>query len=596
MLFGKHLNKYYVKYLFFIIVGLSSAILVDYIQLYIPKYLGDLVDYINGTIDINLNKTILIIVIIAVCLCLGRFLWRITLYYASRHIEASLRNEMFDKSLKLSPSFYHNNNVGTIMAWYTTDLETIEEFIGWGTIMFVDASFLSILVIIKMLSLDWVLSIICFIPAILLIIWGGLVEKIMSSRWDLRQKNFDRLYDYSQENFTGIRVIKAFVKENQEIHYFSKIARKNKDANIKYARMSVLFDILIEIIIALIVGILLGFGGYFVYKYANGEAVIIFNHHINLSVGSLVAFLSYFDCLIWPMIALGRMVSLRSRAKTSLKRINRFLDTPLTVSNPLNPIVLNNVKGKIEFRNFSFKYPDGSFDSLKNINILINAGENIGIIGSVGSGKTTLVNSLFRLYNVGINEVFIDDYDIMKCDIKSIRENIAYVPQENFLFSDEIKNNIAFSNINLSDEEIINAAKFSDVDNNIKEFKKGYHTVTGERGVSLSGGQKQRISISRAYIKKSPIMILDDSVSAVDVKTEETILNNIKAERKGLTTILIASRASTVSNMDRILVLNDGEVEAFDTPQKLLEISPTYQKMVYLQSLEKEIEGGDIHE
>lgn len=592
MLFSHVLNKYYKKYIFFIVLGLIALVLVDYFQLYIPLYLGEIVDYINGTTTLNINKTILYVVIVAFILWIGRVTWRLSLFYASKKIEANLREEMFNKSLELNPDFYHKNNVGSIMSLFTTDMETISEFLGWGTIMIVDASFLSILVIYKMLRLDYILSLICFIPIILLVVWGLLVEHVMAKRWDLRQQAFDKLYDYTQENFTGIRVIKAFVKETKEIHFFSKIARKNEKTNISFARMSVLFDILITILIASIMSLLLGFGGYFVYRYIIGNPLSIFGHSINLSVGELVTFISYFNSLVWPMIALGRIVSMRSRAKTSLKRITRFLDTPIDVKSPENAIKLDRIKGKIEFKNFSFKYQDGDTDSIKNISLVINPGENIGIIGRIGSGKTTLVNSLFRLYNLNKEEVFIDDLDIMTLDIKTLRDNISYVPQDNFLFSDKIKNNISFSNSNLDDDLILNAARFSDVDNNIAAFKDGYDTIIGERGVSLSGGQKQRISISRAYVKDAPIMILDDSVSAVDIKTEENILNNIKEYRKNLTTILIASRVSSVKNMDKIIVLNDGHLEAFDTPENLLKISETYKNMVFLQSLE----DGDLDE
>jgi ATP-binding cassette subfamily B protein len=252
-------------------------------------------------------------------------------------------------------------------------------------------------------------------------------------------------------------------------------------------------------------------------------------------------------------------------------------------------VSLDECKGKITFRGFSFSYPDGNTHSLSNVSFEIQPGEMVGIVGKIGSGKTTLVNSLLRLYNIERGKIFIDDVDLMDLNIQNLRENIAYVPQDNFLFSDNIRNNISFANNKAEMNEVREAAKFADVDDNIRDFAQGYETVTGERGVTLSGGQKQRIAIARAYIKNAPIMIMDDSVSAVDVKTEETILNNINEKRKGKTTIIIASRVSTVSHLDKILVLKEGRVEAFDTPKRLLEISPTYQKMVYLQQLENEL-------
>ena len=320
--------------------------------------------------------------------------------------------------------------------------------------------------------------------------------------------------------------------------------------------------------------------------------MVIFGHTIDLSAGDLVVFIGFFETLIWPMIAMGQIVSMRSRAKTSLKRVSNFLNQDEEIHNPENAHVLTDVLGKIEFKNYSFSYPGSKNHSLENVSFVINAGETIGIVGKIGSGKTTLVNSLLRLYNIEKGTIFIDGNDIMECDIQSIRNCIGYVPQDNFLFSDKIKNNIAFSNHNLDFSRIQNAARFADVDDNINGFRNGYDTVSGERGVTLSGGQKQRISIARAYAKEAPIMIMDDSVSAVDVKTEENILKNIKEYRNGKTTIVIASRVSTVQHMSRILVLNEGHVEAFDTHDNLLKISPTYQKMVFLQELEKEVEGG----
>lgn len=592
MLLGKYLNKYYIKYIVFYLIGLAGLILVDYFQLYIPEYLGKVVDIASSdNIDMNLiSRYVLIVVFVAFIMFLGRIMWRFSIFYASKKTEAGLRHEMFLKSEGLSERYYHENSVGNIMSWFTTDLETIEEFLGWGSIMLVDAFFLSILVIVKMIMLDWILALIAIIPMILIIIWGALVEKFMSLKWKERQEAFDDLYDFSQESFTGIRVIKAFVKGTSEIHQFAKIARRNQEVNVNFARISVVFDVLISLIISIIMALLLGVGGYFAYCYQVNNPVLIFGHEITLNAGNLVTFIGYFDTLIWPMMALGQIVSMRSRAKTSYKRVERFLEEEEEIKSPSNAIILNDVKGKISFNHFNFSYPDSATQCLNDISFEINPGESIGIVGKIGSGKTTLVNSLLRLYNIPRGTIFIDDNDIMDCDIKSIRDVIGYVPQDNFLFSDRISNNIAFSNQNVDFSNIKNAAKFADVDNNIEGFKEGYDTVTGERGVTLSGGQKQRISIARAFIKEAPIMIMDDSVSAVDVKTEEAILKNIKECRKGKTTIVIASRVSTVCHLSRILVLKDGRVEAFDTHENLLKISPSYQRMVYLQTLEKEVE------
>lgn len=595
MLFGKYINKYYAKYCWLFLIGLVGLVAVDVFQLFIPEYLGKLVDMFDGgTIDTGALKEIILgVMVVALVMFFGRIMWRLSIFNASQRIEADLRHNMFLKSERLSQRYYHENKVGTIMAWFTTDLETIEEFFGWGSVMLVDAMFLSVLALYKMFSLDWVLSCILLIPLVLIIVWGMLVEKFMALKWEQRQTEFDKLYDFSQESFTGIRVIKAFVKETQQLHAFAKIAKRNKDANIELVKVSVIFDAIIEIIISAIMALILGLGGYFVYKYVTGSPVSIFGHTVDMTAGRLITFVGYFDTLVWPMIALGQVVTMRSRSKASLKRITNFLDQEEEIRNPQNAVVLEDVKGEIKFDGFSFAYPNSDSNVLKNVNVEIKAGESVGIVGKIGSGKTTLVNTLLHLYNVERGKVFIDGHDIMDCDIDSLRNAIGYVPQDNFLFSDKVKNNIAFSCENLDMDKVYDAAKFADVHSNIEEFTEGYETVSGERGVTLSGGQKQRISIARAYIKDAPIMILDDSVSAVDVKTEETILANIQSQRKGKTTLVIASRVSTVSHLDKILVLDKGEVEAFDTPQRLEEISPTYKKMVYLQKLEREVEGGE---
>ncbi len=595
MLFGKYINRYYLKYAVWFLIGIIALVVVDWIQLYIPEFLGRVVELVNDDITVHKQEIIdigLKVLLVAAGLFAGRFLWRITLFRASFKIESSLRHEMFLKAEALPRQFYHETKIGSVMSWFTNDLETIEEFFSWGTIMIVDAMFLSVITAIKMFSLNVPLTIICFIPLILVVIWGALVEKFMMKRWDERQSAYDKLYDFAQESFTGIRVIKAFVKETQEIHAFAKVARKNAEVNVSFARLSVIFDVFIEIIIASIFAIATGVGGYFVWSYLHGETVILFGQPIELQAHVVIEFIGYLDILIWPMMALGQIVSMRSRSKASLKRISAFLDTEIVVKSPENAVKVKHLEGNISYRNFSFHYPNYDASSLSNITLDIKAGESIGIVGKIGCGKSTLVNVLLMLYNLEPNTLFVDGLDITTLDIASLRDQIAYVPQDNFLFSDSIEKNINFGLSNGTLEKAIEGAKFAGVDEDVKGFTRGYQTISGERGVTLSGGQKQRISIARAFVKDAPILILDDSVSAVDTKTEETILHNISHERHNKTTLVVASRISTVSHLDKIIVLNEGHLEAFDTHANLLKISPTYQKMVKLQELEKEVEGG----
>lgn len=595
MLLGKHVNKYYLKYWYFYLAGVLSLVLVDYVQLFEPVFLGQVVDHLSaGNADLGFISSICIkLLTIAGAMFIGRMLWRFMLFNASQRIEAGMRRELFLKSERLSQFYFHNTKVGSIMSWFTTDLETIEEYTGFGTVQLVDALFLGILVIVRMFALDWVMTLIALVPMMLIVVWGALVEKFMAARWEDRQEKYDRMYDFTQENFTGIGVIKAFVKETSELHAFAKVAKKNKEANIAFARAHVTFDTLIEVIIAVILSLIMGLGAWFVYCAVNAVPVVILGHAVDLTPGELITFIGFFDTLIWPMIAMGSLVSMLGRAKASLKRVSAFLDAEEDIKDPDGAVSMEDVKGEIEFKNCTFAYPSSPDVSvLKNVSLHIKPGERIGVVGRVGCGKTTLLTLLLRLYNVERGTVFVDGVDVMDASIDSLRRAVAFVPQDNFLFSDTVGNNIAFGREGATAEEIRDAAVFADVADNIEGFSKGFDTVTGERGVTLSGGQKQRVSLARAYIKDAPILILDDSVSAVDVKTEEQILDNIRNKRAGKTTVIIASRVSSVAHADRILVLNDGCVEAFDTPAHLQEISPTYRKMVYLQELEKEVKGG----
>ncbi len=594
MLFGKYVNKYYKKFFLFFLIGVVALIVVDVAQTFIPRFLGQIIDSNNELIvdSEKLGSIIGGIILVAGIMFVGRAVWRLSIFRASTGIAAGLRKEMFLHAEKLPPAYYHENKVGNIMNWFTSDIEEISDFFGWGTVMLVDAVFLSASVFISMIRLNPWMTLLTAIPIILIIIWGMLVDRFMSKLWEGRQKEYDKLYDFAQENFTGIRVIKAFVKQNKEIHAFAKVAKKNQEVNVSFARLSVFFDVIIELILIIQMGFLLGFGGWMVYSTIVGNPVVIFGQTISMTVGELMEFVGYVDLIVWPMIALGQIVSMRSRAKGSLRRISAFLDTKVDVFSPPNAVSLDGGAGEIEFKGFSFRFPGTNDYALKDITLKIKAGEHIGIVGKVGAGKTCLVNTLLRLYNVEKGQVFIDGHDIMDADIQSLRNHISYAPQDNFLFSAEVEENIAFAASKINHERVVEAAGFADVASNIEAFPKGYQTVSGERGVTLSGGQKQRISIARAEYKDAPIMILDDCVSAVDVKTEETILANIANTRKDKTTLLIASRVSSVMHMDKIIVLDDGKLSAYGSHNELMKTSPLYQRMVFLQELEKEMEGG----
>lgn len=590
MVFGKYVNKFYKKYFWHFFFGILTVIFVDYIQLFIPAITGRIIDSItNGGISEGnwqfLIEQIIYIALVGLGMFVGRFLWRICIFGEAVLVQSDLRFDMFEKTEKLSQRYYKVNKTGAILSYFSNDLETIEESFGFGIVQMIDGVFLLVMSLIKMFKLQGVLTLLLLIPVVLLGLCAFFVDKLMEKKYEKRQKAFEDMSDYAQENFTGIRVIKAFVKERKELKQFAKEAKKNKDTNIEYVKVSSLLEVLFDALIYVIFGIILLGGSYLVYLNIKSSGVE------GITIGSLIEFIGYADTLIWPIFALAGTINLIARARTSLKRISNLLDEKVEIVDD-KVVCPTDLKGEIEFKNFNFAYPDDENTLiLKDVNIKIKAGETIGIVGKIGSGKSTLVNMLFRLYNVEDNTLFIDGYDIMHLPIRMVRDTIGYCPQDNFLFSDSIRNNIAFSNPNMSLEEVEKAAEFADVRSNIEEFKDKYETLIGEKGVSLSGGQKQRISIARAIVKDPKILVLDDSVSAVDVKTEETILHNIQKDRKGKTTILIASRVSTVKALDKIIVMNDGKVEAFGTHEECLKNSKTYTRMVELQSLEKEMEG-----
>ena len=402
----------------------------------------------------------------------------------------------------------------------------------------------------------------------------------MERKWDIRQEAFSKLSDFSQESFSGISVIKAFVKEAKELLAFKQLNRENEDANIDFTRTSVLFRILVGLFVESVICVILGYGGYLVYKG-------------RFNAGQLMEFIGYFNAVVWPIMAVSELIDMGSRGKASLKRISELLDAEVTVKDRPDVKRLDSIRGDIEFRNLTFRYPDGEYNALENVSFTIKAGENVGLVGRTGSGKTTLVDLILRTYNVPDGTLFVDGHDVNDIAIHDLRAGCAYVPQDNFLFSDTIANNISFGVTDREKEAIINAAKLADVNTNIQEFSLGYETVLGERGVTVSGGQKQRISIARALMKDAPILILDDSVSAVDTKTEKNILGNLRATRAGKTTILIAHRISTIEKMDKILFIDDCKLQAVGTHQELYNSCHAYRKMVDLQRLEEE--GGAEH-
>ncbi|NLD25738.1 MAG: ABC transporter ATP-binding protein [Acholeplasmataceae bacterium] len=585
MLFGKNVNQYYLKYALFFIVGILALVAVDIFQLEIPEIIGDVID----GIDENwLTKSILIeymkkIGIIILVMFTGRFLWRICIFGNGVRIEAALREKMFVHLENLSQRYLQENKTGALMALFTNDLQTVRSAFAEGTLMLVDALFLGSMAFMKMWKLDITLTLISSIPLILLALCGKIIGGYMRKKYSQRQKAFANISDFTQESFSGISVIKAFVKEGKELLAFRKINQDNLEKNVEFVKAAVLLQILITFFISSIMIIILGYGGYMVYQsraYGIGD----------FTIGTLTKFIQFFSTLTWPMMAVAQLINLTSQGSASLKRINSLLNEEPDIKDDVDAVDME-IEGKITFDAFTFSYPNAENSALKNISFTIEKGESLGIIGRTGSGKTILVDSLLRIYNVNQNQVFIDDVDIMKIKIADLRRAIAYVPQDNFLFSDTIANNINFSRSELNMDDIVAAAINADVHSNIQEFANGYETILGERGTTVSGGQKQRISIARALLSDAKILILDDSVSAVDTKTEETILHNIRNLRAGKTTIFIAHRISTIQSLDKIALLEEGKLIGFGSHLELMHKCPTYKKMVDLQRLEDEVGG-----
>ncbi len=576
MLFGHRINKYYLKHIFAYIVGIAFLIIIDYVQALMPEQIGRFASGIeNNNFTIELLKSIVTTILIyGVIIALSRLIWRICLIGSARKIEKELKEEMFEHSQKLSQEYYSKQKVGAMMSLYTSDVETVRQSLGFGIVMFIDAVFLGLVSIIKMLQVNVFLTLLSLIPMLVIGIGGIWFSKSFEKSYLMRQKAYEDLSEFTLENYSGISVVKAYVKERRELKEFVKKNKNVYNASMSFTKKLSLLESLIETLIALSIILIFAVGGYLAYK---GQ----------MSGAEIVEFYNLFFLLIWPMIALAQILNNLSQGKASLKRISEYLDTKVTVKDSEDVLNVNEISGDIEFKNLSFKYPDTEVNVLNEINLKIKNGQTVGFIGRTGCGKSSIVELLLRTYNIENDSLYLGDNDIMKLPIRTVRKNIGYVPQSNFLYSDTVANNIAFGlDREVSQEEIENIAAMADIDRNIKEFPLGYSTMVGERGTTLSGGQKQRISIARALIKDPKILILDDSVSAVDTKTEVTILKNLRKIRKNKTTLIIGHRISTMKSLDMVVLLDEGRIVATGKHNDLAASSPLYQKMIKQQELE----------
>ncbi len=568
--------KYIKRHKWQYIGGIITLFILDFANLYIPKTTGVITDGLAAhTMDLRgVWHNIVIILSIGLTLTIGRFLWRYFLFGAARSIEREIRDDMFAHLETLDVEYYNEHKTGDLMTRFTSDLNAVRMAIGPAVIAAFDAIVMTVMVIGQMMIyVNVKLTLAAIVPMFFIAVGELYYGNIMQKRFLERQEAVSELTDFVQESFSGVRVVKAFVQERAQIRAFAKANAKAKKKNLGIAKMEAVVMPLLDVVIGISSLITLLYGGVLALA---GE----------ITIGRFVAFHQYITMLVWPMIACGEAINMFSQGGAGIRRIQEVFAAQPEIADNRDVEEVSEIKGNIRLNHLTFLHRGHSEPTLKDISLNIKAGTTLAVIGRTGNGKSTMVNLLLHLYQTKRGMIFIDGTDINDISLKSLRENIAYVPQDNFLCSDTLKSNIAFGTDDAKMEEIVRATKTACIHDNIIAFPDGYETIVGERGVTLSGGQKQRSSIARAIKKNAPILILDDALSAVDTDTEEQILHNLKENRRGKTTILIAHRISTIQNADTILVLEDGEAKECGNHQELMALGGIYRDMFEKQQLE----------
>ena len=578
----KYLNKYFKKYRYRLALGITFSIIAQVFALVTPRLIGQSLKVveqyqkgqINDLADVKHQLLINIVIIIGAIIAAGIFTFgmRQMIIVMSRYIEFDLKNEIYEQYQRLSLNFYKKNKTGDLMNRISEDVSKVRMYFGPAIMYSINMLTLFIVVISNMVRIDLQLTLYTLIPLPFLSAAIYILSSVINKRSTIVQQYLSKLTAYAQETFSGINVIKAYGIESKNYDEFDDLANISKEKNISLFKAQALFFPLMILLIGMSNVFVIYFGG---MQYISGKIE---------SLSIIAEFIIYINMLTWPVAVVGWVSSMVQQAEASQKRINEFLEVkPEIENNQLNP---NKINGTIAFKNVSFTYDDTNITALKNVSFKIEAGKTLAILGKTGSGKSTVINLMARLYDIDKGEILIDGIPIKEINLKSLRESIGFVPQDSFLFSDTIANNIRFGDEEATSDSIINAAKQANIHQNIADFKNNYQTLVGERGVTLSGGQKQRVSIARALIKDSNILILDDCLSAVDTETEEKILSNLNKLIHHKTAIIVSHRASSVKNADNIIVLDEGRVIQTGTHLELVNIPGYYQDLYNHQSAE----------
>ncbi|APY09290.1 ABC transporter [Winogradskyella sp. J14-2] len=581
----KHLNKYFYKYRFRLIIGVIITIISKIFVLFTPRFIGDSIniisDKLSGEITYEVFKTdlitnVLLIIGAAVLAGLFTFLMRQTIINVSRYIEYDLKNEIYKHYQILSLNFYKSNRTGDLMNRISEDVGKVRMYVGPALMYTINTITLFTVAIIYMVNTAPTLTLYTLLPLPILSVSIYKLSRLINKRSTIVQQSLSTLSTYAQETFSGISVIKSYGIEPKTNDEFEGLSAENRQKQINLTKVQALFFPLMILLIGISNLIVIYVGG---VQYINGEIE---------NIGTIAEFIIYVNMLTWPVATVGWVTSLVQQAEASQERINEFLKTEPEIQNTVNK--LTPIKGDIEFKNVSFVYPDTNIEALKDVSFTLKSGETLAILGKTGSGKSTILDLIGRLYDIDNGNILIDSKKISELNLFSLRESIGYVPQDAFLFSDTIKNNIKFGKEDATDNEVIEAAKDAKVHKNIIGFSKGYDTVLGERGITLSGGQKQRVSIARAIIKKPEILLFDDCLSAVDTETEEKILKNLVRLTKDKTTIIVSHRVSSAKNADKIIVLEDGIITQTGNHENLINAEGYYKELYLKQLSEKEIQ------